>query len=86
MRLPFTSTPWTRRFATKPRPSVLWPVSVPSASTTTQLLAPMSSQAGLRRSRYFVTSVLQGMVTLKPPQPRSLRAATASPVFSSGTS
>ena len=83
---PRTSTPCSRRLRTKPMPSVLWPVSIPSSPTVTVLQAPMSLAAGDSSSTIPATAVLSGMVTLKPPTPRVFRAATPSAVRSRGMS
>ena len=80
--LSFTETPCSARFFTNPTPSVLCPISFPF-SFTTVLEAPMICAAGDNSSTCLATSILHGIVTLKPRILRSLAASRNSPTWSS---
>ena len=62
---PFTSTPWSLRFSTKPIPSVMCPISFPF-SLTIVFTAPIILAAGDNSSMFWAAAVLHGIVTLHP--------------------
>ena len=82
MRSPFRSTP-----RTKPVPSNMSPVHVPSASLRNALTAPIHSAVGPRRLANRSMRALNGTVTSRPSRfPSAIRAGTISSNRAAGTS
>ena len=84
-RLPLTSTPLEARDIMKPLPSVFSPKRRP-LSLTIMLTAPMSLALSEISSRYFMTSILWGMVQLMPRILKALRPLMAFSSWSLSTS
>ena len=67
----------SRRLWTKPLPSLLKPESVPSASTTMVLTAPIRRAVSLTRCSNGIAVCLCGIVTLQPRKPRAANPGSA---------